>query len=131
MSRAPGDPWQREARRGRRGSREPGACLAQPGLRVPQAQRFRDRRHCQFRGHRGRLGLQVRQGRMVPQEGTVSRATLVKMENPVKLGPKASPGPQETWAPRVRRGTLGSGQEDPQGLRGLRGHQDPPSDTTS
>lgn len=131
MSRALGVPWQREARRGRRGSREPEACLAQLGLRVPRARRFRAQRRCQFRGHRGRLGLQVRQGRMVPQEETVSRATLVKMENPVKLGPKASRGPQEMWAPRVRRGTLGSGQEDPQGPRGLRGHQDPPLDTTS
>lgn len=75
--------------------------------------------------------LQGRQGRMVPQEGTVSRETRGKMASRVTLGRRASRGPQETWAPRGRREILGLGREDPQDPKGLRGHQDPPSDTTS
>lgn len=98
---------------------------------VSQAQWCRVLMHGLSLGHRDPLDPQGHQGRMAPLEEMVSQATLGKMENPVTLGLRASRERKETWAPKVRRGILGLVQEDPQDPKGLRGHQDPPSDTTS
>lgn len=78
--------------------------------------------------HKDPQDLRDHQGRMALQEGTVNRVTLVKMGGRVTLGLKAFQGPQETWAPRVRREILVSEHED---LQDLQGHQDPPSDRTN
>lgn len=105
-----------------------GAYLAQLGPRVLPAQWYRALMYNLSLEHKDPRDLRGRQGRMVLQEGTVNRVTLVKMGNRVTLGLKAFQGPQETWAPRVRRETLVLGLED---LRDPQGHQDPPPDRTS
>lgn len=98
---------------------------------VPQAPRCRALVHGLSLGRRAPLDPQGHQERTAPPEGMVSQGIPGKTESPVTLGHRASQEPQETWAPRGRRGILGSGHEDPQDPKGLQGHQDPPSDTTS
>lgn len=128
MPGALGAACEREASRGRRGSL---AYLVQLVPRVLQARPCTAPMHSLSLGHRDPPGPQGPQGRMVPPEGTVNRGIPVKMADLATLGRRASRGPQETWAPRVRRGILVLGQEDPQDPKGLQDHQDPHSDLTS
>lgn len=104
------------------------AHLAQLGPRVLLVQRYRAPAHNLSLEHKDPRDLRGHQGRMASREGMVNQATLVKTGGRVTLDLKASRGPQEMWALRVRREILVLGLED---LQDLRDHQDPPSDRTS
>lgn len=108
-----------------------GAHLAQLGPRVLQARWYRAPRYNLSQEHKDPQDLRGHQGRMARQEGMANRVTPVKTGDRVTLDLKAFQGPQVMWAPRVRREILASGLKDLRGLKGLQGHQDPPSERTS